>query len=251
MLLLPLLAVAGCKTYKQQPDLVDIRQFQAAAEHGDAWAQFRLGQAYNSRWKYAEANPWFRKAALQGVPDAMYALGVNCLSGAGVPKDPIAAYAWFDVAATQTHLLAANARQNLADRMTRSETDDGDRMATELVAQIPPVKLRYAFIPKTSNQDTTSQAPADKPMKKEAVTPAPEKPTKPTAPAKPAKVSDSATKPANAGENSTANTSGEPPADQPMKKKVKPSASAKPAKQTAPTTTTNSTQKVDELQPIK
>lgn len=197
-LLLPLLAVVGCKTYKAQPDLVDIRQFKPAAERGDAWAQFRLGQAYASRWKFSEANPWYRKAALQGVPDAMHALGVNCLSGAGVPKDPIAAYAWFDVAATQTHILAANARQNLADRMSRTEIEEGDRMASDIVAQIPPMKLRYAFVPKISSQaEATGRPPASAPMKKDA--PAAASPAKP---AKPSKPSAPATKPAKTTETS-------------------------------------------------
>jgi TPR repeat protein len=227
LLLLPLLAVFGCKTYKAQPDLVDIRQFKPAAEHGDALAQYRLGQAYASRWKYFEANPWYRKAALQGVPDAMYALGVNCLSGAGVPKDPIAAYAWFDIAATQTHVLAANARQNLADRMTRSEMDDGDRMATEIIAQIPPEKLRYAFVPKTKDQPVAPiQAPAKPTVKKP--TPAPAAPA--------------AKKPEAQKKKSAA----KPEAAKPAKEKT----SSKPSEKTPPPVT-KSTASTDELQPAK
>ncbi|MCX6893999.1 MAG: tetratricopeptide repeat protein [Verrucomicrobia bacterium] len=147
-LILPLVLLAfGCKTYKEQPDLVDIRKFTPPAERGDAWAQYHLGQAYASHWRYVEAGAWYRKAAVQGNADAMYALGQNCLSGYGVPQNPIEAYAWFDIAASQNQLLARNARESLMVRMTRSETEEGNRRAAALVTEIPSQKLVYAYIP--------------------------------------------------------------------------------------------------------
>lgn len=146
MILPVVMLLAGCKSYKLQPDLVDIRQFTPPAERGEAWAQYRLGQAYATHWIFPDANIWYHKAALQGVPEAMYALGLNHLNGVGVPKNPVEAYAWFDIAASQNNFTAINARESLATRMTRAEVEQGDRRAAVLIKEIMPDNLRYAFI---------------------------------------------------------------------------------------------------------
>jgi TPR repeat protein len=150
-LIFPLLLLTfGCKTYKEQPDLVDIRRFTPPAERGDARGQYLLGQAYASHWLYPQASLWYRKAALQGQPDAMFALGQNHLAGLGVAKNPIEAYAWFDIAASQNHILAKNARESLVARMTHSEIEAGTRRAAAIIAEIPPARLIYA-LSKASN----------------------------------------------------------------------------------------------------
>lgn len=142
---LPVLLLAfGCQTSpKPSPDLLDIRRFQPAAERGEVLAQYNLGAAYASQWRPAEANQWLRKAAEQGLPEAEYSLAVNYFRGDGMPQDATEAYAWFDVAAAQGHLLAVNARESLAGRMTRVEVEAGDRRAAAIIAKIPPQNLRY------------------------------------------------------------------------------------------------------------
>ena len=154
-LLLPFLLVAlGCKTRPLQPDLVDIRKFTPPAERGDAWGQYQLGQAYASHWIYPNANIWYRKAALQGEADAMYALGESYLNGLGVPKNLNEAYAWFAVASTQKQIAARNARESLASRMSHTEIDDGDRRAAALLREIPPGQLLYAQFETPTNPET-------------------------------------------------------------------------------------------------
>lgn len=139
-----LLLTFGCQTSpKPSPDLLDIRRFQPAAERGDVLAQYNLGAAYASQWRPVEASRWFRKAAELGSPDAEYRLAVNYTRGDGVPEDATEAYAWFDVAAAQGHVLAVNARESLASRMSRAEIGAGDRRAAEIIAKIPPQNLRY------------------------------------------------------------------------------------------------------------
>ena len=57
-----------------------IRQYQEAAEGGDADAQFEMGEVYGSRLggvNIAEAIKWYRKAAEQGHAKAQFKLGVN------------------------------------------------------------------------------------------------------------------------------------------------------------------------------
>lgn len=145
LLFLPLLLLAaGCQTSpKPAADLLEINRFKAEAERGDALAQYNLGAAYASQWRPLEASQWFRKAAELGSPEAQYRLGLNYFHGAGVPKSVNQAYAWFDVAAAQGHLLAVNARESLATRMTRTEVEAGERLAAVLLAKIQPQNLRY------------------------------------------------------------------------------------------------------------
>lgn len=184
--LLMILAVAGCKTYKERPDLVDIRKYTPAAEHGDALAQYRLGQAYASHWQFPQANLWYQKSALQGNPNAMYSLGVNYLNGAGMPKNPIEALAWFHIATSQNQILARNAREYTIARMTHAETDQGIRRASAIVAEIPPEKLIYAYFKDDKNIAKQSEPNKATPTveKKAAPAPAPIKSTTPAPAAK-------------------------------------------------------------------
>lgn len=179
---LPVLLLAfGCQTSpKPAPDLLDIRRFSPAAERGEVLAQYNLGAAYASQWRPLEANQWFRKAAEQGLPEAEYCLAVNSFRGDGMPEDAVEAYAWFDVAAAQGHLLAVNARESLAGRMTRVEVEAGDRRAAAIIAKIPPQNLRYrAGLGQNGKQDAQATAPATNPNRattKPANTAAPTQP---------------------------------------------------------------------------
>lgn len=161
---LPVLLLAfGCQTSpKPSPDLLDIRRFQPAAERGEILAQYNLGAAYASQWRPVEANQWLRKAAEQGLPEAEYSLAVNSFRGDGMPQDATEAYAWFDVAAAQGHLLAVNARESLASRMTRVEVEAGDRRAAAIIAKIPPQNLRYrAALGQSAKQDGQASITAE------------------------------------------------------------------------------------------
>lgn len=186
---LPVLLLAfGCQTSpKPSPDLLDIRRFSPAAEQGEILAQYNLGAAYASQWRPVEANQWFRKAAEQGLPEAEYCLAVNSFRGDGIPQDSTEAYAWFDVAAAQGHLLAVNARESLASRMTRVEVEAGDRRAAAIIAKIPPQNLRYrAALGQSGKQDGQATATTENSNRATAKPATPAAPAvKPTAPAKP------------------------------------------------------------------
>jgi len=84
------------------------RCFRAAANGGDAKAQYWLGKMYEER-KVSnrtenlcrqEAEKWYRKAAEQNCADAQLELGKIYLEGgSGVEKDVEDAYKWFALAA--------------------------------------------------------------------------------------------------------------------------------------------------------
>lgn len=80
-------------------------QLQKAAEHGDAWAQYKLGWCYGNGYgasqDYAKAVEWWRKAAKQGDAQAQYNLALCYDEGHGVPPDYGKAVEWWQRAAEQ------------------------------------------------------------------------------------------------------------------------------------------------------
>lgn len=120
---------AGVDAYNRQDFAAAIRAWRPAAEKGDPDAQFNLGQMYKlgtgvpadlaeaEKWyrlaalqghALAEANygmvlfengkreaavPWLERAVLRGEPRAQYLLGVMLFNGDGVTKNWVRAYA--------------------------------------------------------------------------------------------------------------------------------------------------------------
>ena len=76
----------------------------AAAEHGDAGAQFELGAMYEAGRGVsrddAEAAKWYRKSADQGFGRAQLALAFIYGTGRGIGHDDIQAYMWCTLAAS-------------------------------------------------------------------------------------------------------------------------------------------------------
>ena len=89
-------------------ELVD--SLKAAAEQGDAKAQFFLGGMYDFGEGVpendTEAARWYRTAAEQGHARAQFSLGGMYLTGRGVPKDVVEAARLFRMAAEQGHAKA-------------------------------------------------------------------------------------------------------------------------------------------------
>lgn len=77
-----------------------MQEWSAAAEHGDARAQFQLGilfeQGLGTEKNLAEALKWVRAAAENGEANAQFALGVLLARGDEFGKDPVEAAKWFD-----------------------------------------------------------------------------------------------------------------------------------------------------------
>lgn len=83
---------AGQKAYAAGDRIGALRHFLAAAEGGNADAQYYAGVMYADgqgvERDYAEAAKWYEKAAAQNQPDALVALARLRVLGLGVDADP-------------------------------------------------------------------------------------------------------------------------------------------------------------------
>jgi TPR repeat protein len=78
-----------------------------AAQQGDVYSQFKLGQIYfegeGIDRNDEEAAQWFQRAAQQDHAEAQYILGTMYEQGSGVEKNEAEAFRWFSKAAAQGH----------------------------------------------------------------------------------------------------------------------------------------------------
>jgi anti-anti-sigma factor len=90
-----------------------IAWYRKASEQGHAEAQNALANAYaygvQVSQDYDEAVKWYCKAADQGHVDAQYAMGMNYTYGLGVDRDDEQAKRWYQLAAAQGHQKAQEA----------------------------------------------------------------------------------------------------------------------------------------------
>lgn len=94
----------------------------AAAEGGDADAQFSLAAYYTQSHDLAAAARWYQAAAAQGLAPAEFRLGLFYQNGLGIPRDLGAASSWYLKAAQRGNvsamynlaLLAANGKPDYA-----------------------------------------------------------------------------------------------------------------------------------------
>ena len=117
-----------------------VAYFRRAADHGNANAQFYLGNLYylgeGVSQDYAEAVKWYGKAAAQADPLAQYYLGVMYASGEGTPKDLVKALMWLDLAASGGYETAAKFRKLVAGTMTPDAIAEAERQAHDLAATL-------------------------------------------------------------------------------------------------------------------
>ncbi len=102
------------------------RWLQKAAGHGDAFGQYLLGAVKLERQDYTQAASWFRKAALQGMPQAQAQLGLLLKQGQGVPLDKSEAYVWLLVSYDSGN-QAANVASTLAQLQADLSSDQLDQ----------------------------------------------------------------------------------------------------------------------------
>jgi TPR repeat protein len=101
---LPTLAdtAAGLAAFKNKDYQRAYREWKAAADAGQAEAQFDLGVLYAQGLgvvrDFTVAASWYRKSAEQGNAEAQFALGQMCSRGWGVPRDQADAIRWLQMA---------------------------------------------------------------------------------------------------------------------------------------------------------
>jgi TPR repeat protein len=112
--------------------------YRKSAEQGNSNAQFNLAVLYeNGRGTavdFAEANQWYRKAAAQGDGLAAGNLGMLYIRGQGVEQDKVAGMALLLVSVNLDNSPGNNARQNIST--TRGLTLDQIQTAQALSAEM-------------------------------------------------------------------------------------------------------------------
>ncbi|WP_339643681.1 tetratricopeptide repeat protein [uncultured Porticoccus sp.] len=101
-----------------------LRWYRLAADQGHVTATNNLGVMYRNGegvpQNNTEAVKWYRLAAEQGFAQAQYNLGFMYRNGEGVPQNNTEAVKWYRLAAEQGH---KNAKNNLGDMYANSESD--------------------------------------------------------------------------------------------------------------------------------
>ncbi len=116
-----------------------VKWYRRAADQGYAVAQFNLGLMYENgrgvQQNEFEAAKWFRPAAEQGFAAAQNSLGLMYQNGHGMLQDFVYAYMWFNLAAAQHVQQAEINRAFLAERMTREQIAEAQKLSREWKAK--------------------------------------------------------------------------------------------------------------------
>lgn len=152
----------------------------AAAEGGDAQAQYYVGEIYErglgTAPDYAKAAEWYRRAAEGGNTQAKVNLGFLYEKGLGVPQDTRAALEWYrlaagisgglaldsDLAAVREELAAANERLAAAEKAsaaleqeltaTRGQLKDARAKASSSASDIAALEKRVQALEQQSQK---------------------------------------------------------------------------------------------------
>ena len=117
-----------------------VKWYRVAAEQGESEAQLSLGGAYWNGEGVAkdrvEAVKWCRLAAMQGHSKAQHILGLAHGLGQGAPQDYVEGYKWSNLAAATGLDEAKKVRDALAQQMTPSQIEEGQRLASRETSRI-------------------------------------------------------------------------------------------------------------------
>ena len=107
--------------------------FKKSADQGHAGAQVNLGTLYSlgqgAPYSDHMALFWFQKAAEQRNALAFAKLGMMYERGRGVPQSLIEAHMWYNLSAAYGEKRAAESRDTIASRMTRSQIVEAEERA--------------------------------------------------------------------------------------------------------------------------
>ena len=111
-----------------------VKWYRKAAEQGYASAQCNLGIMYAKGEGVPEddeeAVKWYRKAAQQGHTSSQYNLGVMYDNGKGVPENDVEAYKWYLLAAAQGGNSAKHNKEIVRKRMSSEQIAEAQRRAS-------------------------------------------------------------------------------------------------------------------------
>jgi TPR repeat protein len=105
---------------------------QKAASQGDPFGEYLLGMVLVEQVHYAQAANWFRKAALQGLPQAQLQLGLLLKDGKGMNVNKPEAYQWLLMSYEAGNQAAGSALRQLDGELSASQIDQIKNLAREL-----------------------------------------------------------------------------------------------------------------------
>jgi len=112
------------------------RWYRAAAEQGEPSAMYNyavhLRDGVGVTADAAEASRWFQRGAESGHPESMLNLGLRYFHGRGVDRDEVLGYAWVYKAAGKANVQAIRRRNALEEEMSEDEIAAGRRLAIDL-----------------------------------------------------------------------------------------------------------------------
>jgi TPR repeat protein len=121
-------------------DTEALRWAKMSADAGHVPAYARLGFFYDnmngSLRDPVLAFQNYLKAAKHGDQGSQYIVAGRLMSGVGVSRDDIAAYAWYNVCSSNYHREAANLRDVIASRLSASQLDQAQKLSRELLQEI-------------------------------------------------------------------------------------------------------------------
>jgi len=111
-----------------------------AEKEGHGLSQYMMGimteQGQGTETDVNKAFDWYMTAAKQGVPDAYFALADMYAKGISVAKDPVQAYAWFNLASKGGHKLAGDMLLGLEKELQSGQLAEANKLADEWLAKL-------------------------------------------------------------------------------------------------------------------
>jgi TPR repeat protein len=116
-----------------------VKWYTLGAEQGDADSQFILGLIYKNgtgvTQDYKQTIKWHTLAAEQGYADAQHYLGLMYQNGRGFLQDNAYSHMWFNIASSNGNSQATENRDIIAERMTKGQIAEAQKLARECVAK--------------------------------------------------------------------------------------------------------------------
>jgi uncharacterized protein len=103
-----------------------------AAAHNDPFGEYLLGMVLLERNQYAQAAEMFRKAAMQGLPQAQQQLGLLLKDGRGVSPNKFDAYVWLLLSARAGNTAAGGDLGLLEADLGTNQTEQAKSKVREM-----------------------------------------------------------------------------------------------------------------------
>ena len=113
------------------------RWLRSAVRQGSILAANSLAQRYYDDARYRRAAQCWLLAAKQGNSEAQSRLGALQVIGYGLPKDPVQAYAWLNLAASAGDADVVELRDTLVEQLGKERQMAGEALSRDLLEHPP------------------------------------------------------------------------------------------------------------------